>query len=180
MEVAVSEADKNVVDGAETAADPEEAAVVVQAITPTKTPMYQAVHAARYQRQQLIKEICNNTGNQLLCYVAGIAAPISRDDTLGIVELLHNVVGKNNNIDFLLHTAGGDIDEAEKIVSLLRARVGKGRLRVIIPDFAKSAGTLIAVAADAIVMSDSSEMGPIDPQVVRSDGGWEQAMDFGF
>ncbi len=71
----------------------------------------------------------------------------------------------------MLHTGGGDIDASEKIVSLLRASTGTvGRLRIIIPDFAKSAGTLVALAADSIVMSDSSELGPIDPQFRRSDG----------
>lgn len=51
---------------------------------------------------------------------------------------------------------------------MLWAKIGQaGTLRVIVPDFAKSAGTLLALAADTIVMSDSSELGPIDPQRVR-------------
>jgi len=83
--------------------------------------------------------------------------------------MLHNVP-RNTSVDFLLHTGGGDIDAAEKIVNLLRTAVGTGRLRVIVPDFAKSAGTLIALAADKIVMSDSSELGPIDPQFLKKDG----------
>ena len=37
--------------------------------------------------------------------------------------------------------------------------------RVVVPDSAKSAGTLIAIAADVIVMGEPSELGPIDPQV---------------
>lgn len=88
------------------------------------------------------------------------------------MDLLHNVkVSECSNIDLLLHTGGGDIDASEKIVSLLRAATGSnGHLRIIIPDFAKSAGTLIALAADKILMSDSSELGPIDPQFRRSDG----------
>jgi hypothetical protein len=40
----------------------------------------------------------------------------------------------------------------------------------VVPDFAKSAGTLITLAADRIVMSDSSELGPIDPQITLNDG----------
>ena len=136
---------------------------------PSKTPMFQAINAARYQRQALIKEIQARTGHRLLCYVGGNVAAITRDDTVGMVELLHNVSGDSNNIDFLLHTVGGDIDATEKIVSMLRTRVGRGRLRVIVPDFAKSAGTLIALAADKIVMSDSSELGPIDPQFLKRD-----------
>jgi hypothetical protein len=136
---------------------------------PIKTPMYQAMNAGRYLRQERIKQMQEAAGSRLLCYVADISAPITRDDTLGIVELLHNVP-RDSNIDFLLHTGGGDIDATEKIVSMLRATVGKGRLRVVVPDFAKSAGTLIALAADKIVMSDSSELGPIDPQFHKKDG----------
>lgn len=136
---------------------------------PTKTPMYQAMHAERYLRQDKIKTIQKAAGSRLLCYVAAQAAPITRDDVVGIIELLHNVP-RETNIDFLLHTGGGDIDAAEKVVSLLRTTVGKRRFRVIVPDFAKSAGTLIALAADKIVMSDSSELGPIDPQFPKRDG----------
>jgi len=113
---------------------------------PVKTPMYQAMHAERYLRQAKIKQIQESASSRLLCYVAGGAAPITRDDVVGIIEMLHNVP-RDTNIDFLLHTGGGDIDAAEKIVSILRTTVGKGRFRVIVPDFAKSAGTLIALAA---------------------------------
>ena len=136
---------------------------------PTKTPMYQAMNASRYQRQALMTQIQGRSGNRLLCYVAGIGAPITRDDTIGIVELLHNVP-RDSNVDFILHTGGGDIDAAEKIVSILRTAVGKGHLRIIVPDYAKSAGTLICLAADKILMSDSSELGPIDPQFLKRDG----------
>src|SRR5262249_53761363 len=79
-------------------------------------------------------------------------------------------VGSNTDLDFLLHTGGGDIDAAEKLMYIVRKAVGTGRLRVIVPDFAKSAGTLMALAADAIVMSDCSELGPIDPQITLADG----------
>lgn len=135
---------------------------------PTKTPMYQAFHAARYQRQAFITEIQTHTGRRLICYVAGPGAALDRDDTLGFVDLLHNVIA-GESLDLLLHTGGGDIDATEKIVKMLRSTVGEGDLRVIIPDYAKSAGTLLALAADQIVMGDSSELGPIDPQIPLSD-----------
>lgn len=137
--------------------------------TRSKTPMFEAMHADRYLRQTLIRELQKATSNTLLCYIAGLGTTISRDDTLGIVDLIHNTPA-NGNIDFMLHTAGGDIDAAEKLISIVRTAVGSGRLRVVVPDFAKSAGTLMAIAADAIVMSDSSELGPIDPQITLADG----------
>src|SRR5260370_27654022 len=110
---------------------------------PVKTPMYQAMHAERYLRQAKIKQIQEAAGTSLLCYVAGHTAPITRDDVVGIIELLHNV-RRDSNIDFLLHTCGWDIHAAEKIGAMLRTNVGKSPLRVIVPDFAKRAGTLIA------------------------------------
>lgn len=135
---------------------------------PTKTPMYQAIHAARYHRQEQIKQIQDARDARLISYVSGIANLIDRDDVLGFGDLLHNVK-PDENLDLLLHTAGGDIDAAEKLINMVRARVGKGRLRVIVPDFAKSAGTLMALGADKIVMSDTSELGPIDPQITLRD-----------
>lgn len=169
-------------DKSEHPTPPEDSSLALTPMPPpVKTPMYTAMNAERYQRQSLIKQLQRLSSNRLLCYVAGIGAPITRDDTVGIVELLHNVP-RDSNIDFLLHTGGGDIDATEKIVSMLRTTVGKGRLRIIVPDFAKSAGTLIALAADKIVMSDSSELGPIDPQFLKKDADgntrWHSVMNY--
>lgn len=136
---------------------------------PGKTPMYQAMNALRYQRQSLIKQIQADTKRRLLCFVCGSATLIERDDTLGFMEILHNV-RRGESIDLLLHTRGGDIDAAEKLISLLHRRVGEGTLRVVVPDYAKSAGTLMSLGANKIVMSDSSELGPIDPQIPLDDG----------
>ena len=58
---------------------------------PTKTPMYEAVHAPRYYRQELIKKIESDYGTRLVCYVSGRSSTIDRDDTLGFMELLHNI-----------------------------------------------------------------------------------------
>jgi hypothetical protein len=136
---------------------------------PTKTPLYQASNAPRYQRQAEIKAIQDKTGRLLICYVAGRQAAIERDDVIAFVDLLHNIK-PNCDLDLLLHTSGGDIDAAEKVNSIIRAKVGTGTLRVVVPDYAKSAGTLIALGADKIVMSETSELGPIDPQITLADG----------
>lgn len=136
-----------------------------------KTPMFSAVHADRYQRQALIREIeAAEPGRTLLCYVADIYSEVSRDDIVGFVDLLYNV-RPGEAVDLLLHTPGGDLDAAEKLSTVLRATVGpEAELRVIVPDFAKSAGTLMALGANRIVMSDSSELGTIDPQFPLHDG----------
>jgi hypothetical protein len=136
---------------------------------PSKTPMYTAMRALRYHRQGLIRDLEQMTSRKLLCYVSGIAAQVSRDDTSGFVDMLYNIT-PGEPIDLLLHTPGGDIDASEKLITLLRAKVGEtGSLRVVVPDFAKSAGTLMALGANSIVMSDSSELGTIDPQIWLKD-----------
>src|SRR5260221_8942706 len=73
---------------------------------PTKTPMYEAIHAARYHRQTLIKKIEEEYGHRLICYVSGKSGSIDRDDTAGFMELLHNIQPEEN-VDLLLHTGGG-------------------------------------------------------------------------
>jgi hypothetical protein len=135
----------------------------------TKTPMYEAIHAPRYHRQALMRTIGEGLDCRLICYVSGRAATIDRDDVAGFMEMLHNIPPETN-VDLLLHTRGGDVDAAEKMMTLVQATVGAGQLRVIIPDFAKSAGTLMALGADALIMSDSSELGTIDPQIWSGDG----------
>lgn len=144
---------------------------VLKSVVPTlsKTPLFQAINSARYQRQALIRDIETASGRHLICYVAGIAAPVDREDIVCFVDLLHNIPS-GEDVDLLLHTGGGDIDAAEKLISMVRKRVGTGELRVVVPDYAKSAGTMMALGADSIVMSDTSELGAIDPQIIRTDG----------
>jgi Serine dehydrogenase proteinase len=128
-----------------------------------------AIHAERYQRQAIIKNIQERSERRLICYVSGGSCAIDRDDTVPFVDLLHNVPPRED-LDLLLHTGGGDIDAAEKLISMVRNKVGTGILRIIVPDFAKSAGTLMVLGADCVVMSDTSELGPIDPQIFLADG----------
>lgn len=135
----------------------------------SKTPLFEAIHASRYLRQGIIKKIQDRSARGFICYVGGTQAPVDRDDVVGFVDLLHNV-RPSHDLDFLLHTGGGDMDAAEKIITMVRDKVGSAVLRVIVPDYAKSAGTLMALGADTIVMSDASELGPIDPQIILSDG----------
>jgi len=144
--------------------------------TPRKTPKFVAMNALRYHRQSLIRSLESQTNTHLLCYVSGLEAEINRDDTTGFVDMLFNVP-QSGSIDLLLHTPGGQIDVAEKLMALLRAKVEDGgKLRIIVPDFAKSAGTLMVLGADTVIMSDSSELGTIDPQVMLLDGSGQRSM----
>ena len=66
-------------------------------------------------------------------------------------------------LDIILHTPGGIVMHALQIARAIKAH--KGKKTVFIPHLAMSGGTLIALAADEIVMSEHAVLGPIDPQV---------------
>lgn len=66
-------------------------------------------------------------------------------------------------IDLILHTPGGLVLAAEQIALALRKHGGK--VTVFVPHYAMSGGTLIALAADEIVMGEHAVLGPVDPQL---------------
>ena len=66
-------------------------------------------------------------------------------------------------IDFVIHTPGGLALAAMQIARAIEAH--KAKVTVYVPVYAMSGGTLIALAADEIVMGEFSVLGPIDPQI---------------
>ena len=66
-------------------------------------------------------------------------------------------------IDIILHTPGGLVLAAEQIANALVRH--KAPVTVFIPHYAMSGGTLIALAADEIVMDENAVLGPVDPQI---------------
>src|SRR5690349_9997431 len=66
-------------------------------------------------------------------------------------------------IDMILHTPGGLVLAAEQIARALKSH--GGRVTVFVPHYAMSGGTLIALAADEIVMDAHAVLGPVDPQI---------------
>jgi ClpP class serine protease len=66
-------------------------------------------------------------------------------------------------LDLVLHTPGGLVLAALQIAKAVREH--KAKVTVFVPHYAMSGGTLIALAADEIVMCEHSVLGPIDPQL---------------
>ncbi len=69
-------------------------------------------------------------------------------------------------IDFIIHTPGGLVLAAGQIAHALRRHPAK--VTVFVPHYAMSGGTLIALAADEIVMDVNAVLGPVDPQIGQS------------
>lgn len=103
--------------------------------------------------------------------------PQARDDALdmGLVMRLRHEIdaavcepADQVEIDVWLESPGGDAHAAYKLALLLRAHCS--RLRVVVPDFAKSAATLLTIGADEIYMAPAAELGPLDAQIAREGG----------
>jgi ClpP class serine protease len=75
---------------------------------------------------------------------------------------------KHKGLAVVLETGGGFVEVVQRIVDTLRYHYEV--VDFIIPDYAMSAGTVLAMSGDAIHMNYFSVLGPIDPQVPKSDG----------
>lgn len=91
----------------------------------------------------------------------------------GITRELHKSLskeietkGKHKKATLFLNTYGGDPDGAFRIARALRHYYPEG-LRIAIPHWCKSAGTLIAMVADELAIGDFGELGPLDIQVYK-------------
>lgn len=121
------------------------------------TPFFEAEHAPRFDRQRLIREYEAAFECGLIAFVGDIVP----ESATYFEDLLHDVE-RERDLHLLIGSPGGD---GETALRLLRAAQGRcRRLVVIVPDWAKSAATLIALGAHEILMGPVSDLGPIDPQ----------------
>jgi len=121
------------------------------------THLFAAQNEDRYLRQGLIKEYEALTGARLIVMMDQV---FSHGVTL-LEELLTGLDG-TQDLHLMLATPGGDGEVAVRLVRAMQARCKE--LTIIVPDMAKSAGTIMCLGAHKIVMSPSSDLGPIDPQ----------------
>lgn len=92
----------------------------------------------------------------------GNAVSISHEEINGLMAVMYGM-DWSKNLTLLLHTPGGVTNAAETIVAYLTSKFSD--IEVIVPTFAMSAGTMISLAANRIVMGRQSQLGPIDPQI---------------
>lgn len=99
-------------------------------------------------------------GSRVLVYWTTDMARVSEAVILSLYDQL-TAIGKTEKLDLFLYTRGGDTEAPWRIVSLIREFCDQ--FAVLVPHRASSAGTLIAMGADEIVMSPLGILGPIDP-----------------
>ena len=121
-------------------------------------------------RRKYIAELHKLTGRAVIMYasswlqknIPSSASTISDEDIQALMEMCHEV--QEDELDLILHSPGGSPEAAEAIVLYLRTRFKN--IRVFVPHLAMSAATMIACAADEIVLGTHSFLGPTDPQII--------------
>lgn len=122
----------------------------------------------KQERQDIIKKISTSRGGSfVVTYVTGDRQPFQTniaDDTVSIFQR-HLAGKKPEKISLFIYTRGGDMIAPLRIVKLLRSYCDY--LEVLIPNYAHSAGTLIALGANKIVMGRLAELSPVDPTIMH-------------
>ena len=91
-----------------------------------------------------------------------VASYINIDDSEAVLRAIR-LTPDDQAIDLILHTPGGLVLASEQIARALVEH--KGKVTVFVPHYAMSGGTMIALAADEIVMDPNAVLGPVDPQI---------------
>jgi hypothetical protein len=117
-------------------------------------------------RQKIYREIEKTRKGKVITFVTGdrpgMETLIAEDSVNFFVELLDKI-GPTRKISLILHTNGGHTSAAWRIVNLIRTFCDD--LEVIVPLKAMSAGTLISLGADRLLMTKQAALGPIDPSI---------------
>jgi ClpP class serine protease len=105
--------------------------------------------------------------------ISFLGIPLSRyidiDDSEEVLRAIR-LTPQDTPIDIILHTPGGILLAASQIALALGSHAAKKT--VIVPHYAMSGGTLIAFAADEIVMDPHAALGPVDPQLAEGNASY--------
>ncbi|MFB5652838.1 hypothetical protein ACE5IS_19530 [Leptospira wolffii] len=127
-------------------------------------------------RKALFSTIEGLLGRKVVAYFTSFKHPVMIDDD--DADMLEGVLQKSNlerGLCLLVNSPGGDGLAAERIINLCRNYSKTKEFFAIVPNKAKSAGTLICMGASKIYMGPSSELGPVDPQIgFEEDGSYKR------
>ena len=123
-------------------------------------------------REAIIEQLERKRGSRVITLIhrqeslALLGVPIFRyiniEDSEQVLRAIR-MTPEDMPIDLIIHTPGGLALAATQIANALARH--KAPVRVIVPHYAMSGGTLIALAADEIVMDHNAVLGPVDPQL---------------
>jgi ClpP class serine protease len=125
-----------------------------------------------WARVRLMRRIERQRGSRVILLVhrqetmSFLGFPLLRyidvNDAEEVIRAIH-LTDENVPIDLVLHTPGGLVLASLQIARAIKAH--KAKVTVHVPHYAMSGGTLIALAADEIIMDSRAVLGPVDPQL---------------
>src|SRR5499427_4959511 len=141
--------------------------IALMALQPVLTARWSAI-----KRAQAIRAIERKRGTRVITMIHrqekrslfgfSVSRHIDLEDAQTIIAAIKETPA-DRPIDLILHTPGGIVLAAMQIARAVEAHPAK--VTVLVPVYAMSGGTLIALAADEIVLGEFSVLGPIDPQI---------------
>ncbi|HRQ60051.1 MAG TPA: S49 family peptidase [Alphaproteobacteria bacterium] len=146
-----------------------------QVLEEIRAKEHEARSAVDLVRRKYLAELHKYTGRNVIAYYSGWlqkpdieGSQINDDDKNGFMMAVHGLDCKKG-LDLILHTPGGGIAATESIIDYIHRKFSNSKneidLRVIVPQIAMSAGTMIACSGKAVLMGKQSNLGPIDPQL---------------
>lgn len=141
--------------------------IIITALTP-----YLQQQLLRASRARKMAELERKRGSRVITLihrqeaVSLLGIPLTRfiniEDSEQVLTAIR-LTCKECPIDLIIHTPGGLVLASEQIAEALLRHPGK--VTVFVPHYAMSGGTLIAMAADELVMDQNAVLGPLDPQL---------------
>ncbi len=130
----------------------------------------EARSASDIVRRGYLGKLYKKTNRNVIAYYSGWlqkpsieGSEINDDDKNGFMMAIHGM-DCTKGLDLILHTPGGGIAATESIIDYLHRKF-ETDFRVIVPQIAMSAGTMIACSGYEVIMGKQSNLGPIDPQL---------------
>jgi ClpP class serine protease len=129
-------------------------------------------HMLTYARLQLLRRVEQQRGSRVISLIhrqetmSFLGFPVVRYIDIEDSELILQAIRltpPETPIDLIMHTPGGLVLAAAQIAQALARHPGK--VTVLVPHYAMSGGTLIALAADEVLMDENAVLGPVDPQL---------------
>jgi ClpP class serine protease len=121
-------------------------------------------------RRKYLQNLYKHTSRNIIAYYSGFLSKpgiaqldINDEDKNGFMMAVHKL-DRKQGLDLILHTPGGEFAATQSIINYLH-KMFKDDIRAIVPQISMSAGTMIACSCRRILMTEHSNLGPIDPQL---------------
>jgi ClpP class serine protease len=139
--------------------------------------VYQRVLDERLQtpasRRDFFKKVSTAvSGRAVVTFFTSSRYPVEiNDEDCDMLQSVLQQTDLSNGLVLMISSLGGDTLAAERIVNICRAYSGTNEYWALVPGRAKSAATIICLGASKIIMGPPSELGPVDPQIIREEDG---------